>query len=392
MTPATPPEGEGRAERLVDMFLGQRLESADEPPGLREAVIERVASQADTIRRRGQAQVDRLRSASSRRMPAAYLVDEEILENELQTSAAGIRTARALEGILSDPRRFERKLANRLAPNAQWALRCEASRVPRPPTRASALKWSLPPIPWLESTDAWPPPGAAALDGVRQLRGADGQPVRVAEAPYAGWVQLGLVERQGTLASSHPAIPARNLLVATGFEAYGGLPPANSMALSSSPPNLWATGCDQLAPRIDAEHAQRVLSTAEGPLGALVNYEGQSGAPHRYRGIGLQLLTLVPRIEIVALLGLRPEIPALRHVLVDNDGPALIGRQWHGFLIHDGTYDPLEPAIHGADLLLRSDLFSLLENTVGTDRLALGLLVDYSERSTSLNEPDTDVQ
>lgn len=336
--PATPPEGEQRTGKLVNMFLGQRLKSADEPPGLREAVIERVASQADKIRGRGQAQVDHLRSPSSRRLPDAYLVDEEILENELQASAAGLRTARALAGFVSDPFRFEHRLAQRLAPSALWALRCEASRVPRPATRVTALKWSLPPIPWLESTNNWPPPGATALNDVRQLRGTDGQPVRVAEAPYAGWVQLGMVERQETFASSHPAIPARKLFVATGLEVSSGPPPPGSAALSSGPPNLWAKGSDQLRPMINAERARTVLSAAQGPLTALANYDGQLGAPHRHRGLGLQNVTLVPIVEIVALLGLRAEIPTLRHVLVDNDGPALVGRLWRGFLIHDGNY------------------------------------------------------
>lgn len=375
MTAASRHEGERRAERLVAMFLDDRLAAAHQPPGLREAIIEQVASQADKIKSRGQAQIDSLRSASCRRLPDAYLIDEEILENELQTGAAGIRTARALEGIVSDPNSFEHKLAQRLASNALWALQGEASRVPRPPTRASALEWSLPPIPWLESTTDWPPPGAAALEGVRQLSGADGLPVRVAEAPYAEWVQLGMIERQDTFASSHPAVPARSLFVMTGLEVCDDPPPANSAALSTGPPNLWATGSNQLVPRIDAAHARTVLSTSQGPLAALADYENQRGEPHRHRGAGLQHFTLVPRAEIVALLGLQPEMPPLQHVLIDENGPALVGRQWRGFLIHDGSFDPLEPAVHGADLLLRPDIFAILEDAVGPDRVALGVTV-----------------
>ena len=154
---------EERAEGLVNMFLDDRLQDANEPPGLRKAVIDRVSRRADDIGKRGWEQIGHLRSPSSRRIPDAYLADEEVIENELQTAAAGIRTARALEGVLSDPRKFEHNLAQRLAPNARWSLRSEASRVPRPPTRASVLDWSLAPIPWAENETGWPPAGAVAL-------------------------------------------------------------------------------------------------------------------------------------------------------------------------------------------------------------------------------------
>lgn len=388
----TPPTGKELAKKLVSMFLGDRLEDANEPPGLRRAVTERVAVRADSIRKRSQAQVDQLRSPSSKRLPDAYVADEENLENELQTGGAGIRTARALEGVISEPREFERGLARDLAPNAKWTLRSGASRVPRPSTRPSQLDWSLPPIPWIDSKTEWPPPGAAALDGVRQFTGTEGQPVRVTEAPYAGWVQLGMVERQETFASSHPTIPARRLIIEAGLIAHDGPTPTKTVPLSRGARDLWAEPepYDRLAPDVDGEHARRVLAAAEGPLAALVDYGDHAGAPHRYRGIGLQRFTLVPRVEVIAVLDLQPETPALRHVLVDDHGPALVGRQWHGFLQHAGDYYPLEPAIHGADLLLRPDLFDILENTVGTNRLALSLLVKHSERSTSPEDPDGD--
>ncbi|MGD1609324.1 hypothetical protein ACP6C2_29830 [Mycolicibacterium septicum] len=383
MSSPTPPSSERRTARLVSMFLGDRLEDASEPPGLREAIIDRVALAADKIRKRGQTQIDHLRSPSSSRLPDAYLVDEEILENELQVCAAGIRTARALEGVFSDPHRFEYELAQCLASNAQWAMRCEASRVPRPSTRASVLDWSLNPIPWLKNEDEWPPSCAVALSGARQLNGPDGHPVRVAEAPYAGWVQLGMIERQESLASRYPKVPARELFVATGLEACEGSPPANSAPLYTGSPDLWAVPHDQFAPSVDAEEAEIVLRSAQGPLSALVDYTGQPGAPHLYRGVGLQRFTLVPQVEIVALLGLRPEIPALRQVLVDHNGPALVGRNWHGFLIHAGDYRPLEPAVQGADLLLRPDLYESLVRVVGTERLALGITVNHATHEPS---------
>ena len=385
MTWGTP---EQRAEGLVDMFLDDRLQDANEPPGLRKAVIDGIAGRVDDIEEREAQQIRHLSSPSSRRIPDAYLADEEVIENELQTAAAGIRTARALEGVLSDPRKFEYRLAQRLAPSARWSLRGEASRVPRPPTRASVLDWSLAPIPWVENETGWPPAGAVALDGVRQLTGAEGEPPRVAEEPYAGWVQLGMIERQRTLAERYPAIPARQVLIASGLETCDALPPANSWPLSGGPPYAWAVAYDHLVAGLDADQARTALETTRGPLAAIIDYERQPGAPARDRGTGLHPFALVPRLEIIALLALRPETPPLRHVLIDDNGPALVGRLWRGFLIHDGNYSPLEPAVHGSDLILRPDLYAILESTVGKDRLSLGVTVSHSEHQPSPDEPD----
>jgi hypothetical protein len=149
------------------------------------------------------------------------------------------------------------------------------------------------------------------------------------------------------------------------------------MPFSRDAAGLWAVRHDRVAPTLDAEGARIALSSTEGPLSALIDYEGQPGAPAHNRGVGLQRSTLLPRIEVIAVLGLRPETPALRHVLVDDSGTAIVGRQWRGFLTHDGNYRPLEPAIHGADLLLRPDLYEILVNTVGKDRLTLGISVSH---------------
>ncbi|MDQ3154923.1 MAG: hypothetical protein M3R63_25385 [Actinomycetota bacterium] len=391
MTWGTPQE---RAEGLVNMFLGERLEGADEPPGLREAIIDGVAGRIDDLGKRGREQIDQLRSPSSRRIPDAYLADEEAIENELQTGAAGIRTARALEGVMSDdPRRFEHDVAQFLAPNARWSVRAEASRVPRPPTRPAALGWSLTPIPWVETDAEWPSAGAVALADGRQLVGADGEPVRVAEKPYTEWVQLGMFERQGTLATRHPDAPARHVVIAVGLEEVcDGPPPAGSVPLSGAPPNAWAVTYDRLMPGLDPERARTALATTRGPLAAIIEYDFQLGAPARDRGTGLHPFPLVPRLEVIALLGLRPETPALRHALVDDNGAALVGRLWRGFLIHDGNYSPLEPAVHGADLLLRPDLYETLEHTVGKDRLILGLTVSHSARQASFDEVEPEIR
>jgi hypothetical protein len=239
------------------------------------------------------------------------------------------------------------------------------------------LDWSLTPIPWIEDDAQWPPAGAVALSNVRQLTGTDGEPIRVGEQPDRGWIQLAMFEQQATLATRHPETDARQLLIATGFEACDGPPPANSMPLSQTPPNPWAVRHDRHDPSLDVERARAALGSAAGALAALINYKGQAGALSKDRGVGLPSFALVPRVELIALFGLRPEAPAVRHVLVDDHGVAIVGRQWRSFLIHDGSYSPLEPAVHGSDLLVRPDLYETLLRAVGADRLALGMTVRH---------------
>lgn len=372
-------DGESRehAAGLVRSFLDERLGLANEPPGLRQAIVEALQDRVEEVRDRGGEQLSQLRSASSTRMPDAYLHDEVVLEDELQRAAAGLRTAQALEGgLMRDPGRFEQVLARRLEPSARWAMREESSRVPRPPTRPEGLWWSLSPIPWVEEDSKWPPPGAVA--GTKQLAGTDDKPVRVVEEPYAGWVQLGLLERQATLASTYPHVPARQLLITAGLEALDGNPPEGSLPLAATRPLAWIAPHDRLDPDLGSSGARTALA-AGGPLAAVVDYDLELGAPHRQRGVGLHPFALAPRSEVVVLLGLRPERPALRHALVDDDGPALVGRLWRGFLIHDGNYDPLVPGVHGADLILRSDLYEKLEVALGKERIALRFRASLSD-------------
>lgn len=379
---------EEQADWLVNEYLGQRLEDANEPPGLRAAVSARIAQRVDDLRQRLREQSRYLRSPSSRRIPDAYLADEEALEDELQIGASGIRSAMALEGILTEPRTFELDLARDLAPNPQWSVLTEASRVPRPSTRAPELSWSLDPLPWLEEGSIWPPSGSGNFDADSREKRTGAEPVRVREAPYSGWIQLGMFELQATLASRYPAVPARQVIIITGLEACDGEPPRASLPLSEAPPNVWAEGYADLVPGIDATRARTALRTTQGPLISIVDFESQPGAPSPRRGPGLPITALAPRIEVPALLGLRPEQPALRHVLVDDNGPALVGRLWRGFLIHDGTYTPLEPGVVGADVILRPDLYELLEAAVGKGRLSLGLVVSQSEREPAATDDE----
>ncbi|OSY35147.1 MULTISPECIES: hypothetical protein [Pseudonocardia] len=76
-------------------------------------------------------------------------------------------------------------------------------------------------------------------------------------------------------------------------------------------------------------------------------------------------------------LGLVPTPGISGFSLGDRDGPGLVGRVWRSDLVHDGGYQPAFPAVDGADLLLRPDLFQRLQRITGESRARVGVSVSY---------------
>lgn len=188
-----------------------------------------------------------------------------------------------------------------------------------------------------------------------------------------------MFERQATLASTYPKQPSRQLIITSGLEVTGASISIDSLPIGTNPPNIWLAPYDHLLPGVDQASAAEMLEDLQGPLTTIANYRGQRSAPHGGRGVGLHPFSLVPRLELVVFLNLRPESPTVRQCLVDDQGPALVGRNWRGFLIHDGSYTPLEPAVHGADLIVRPDLYERLEDTLDKNRIQSGITVRHSE-------------
>ncbi|MET9347600.1 hypothetical protein [Streptomyces termitum] len=385
------------ATEIVDEYLAARLASAGNPAGLRETVIDLVAEALPqhVTPLMGQ-QLDLLTHPSRTQSPDAYLADESAAEDALQHALAGLRAALAGAGrMIGKAQTFERNAAARLRDDPRAALRAELARVPRPVTRPEVLQWSLDPAPWFSDSPresaAWPPPGLRSVADQRHLPdGAMALP-RVDGGPYEGWVQIGLVERQRTPARRYPDQPARQIQIFVGLEASTSDDAGDSLPLSQAPWHLWTRPLRHLDPDAAVTAAEHIGS-ADQPLVALTDASSTRlvNAPLPSHGLGLPHYVLAPAPPVVVVFGLQPTAGIHGFSLSDASGEAIIGRQWRGHLVHDGNYKPLLPAVEGADLLIRPDLFTRLHDTVGAARCRVGISVIHmpaDETDDTIDKP-----
>ncbi|MFE9132151.1 hypothetical protein ACFYOF_43230 [Streptomyces sp. NPDC007148] len=373
------------ATHLVDHYLGARLDAAGSPAGLRETVIDLVIDALPDVETLMGTQLDLLTNGRRSQLPDAYLADQAAAEDSLQRAAAGLRAALAQAGHLGNAQSFERGAAARLRDDPRAALRAELARIPRPLTRPETLMWSLDPAPWFSDSHPadkpWPPSGFASVAGLRSLQGNATAFARVGEGPHKGWVQIGLFERQRTPARRYPDQPARQLQIVVGLEALDGDPPPGTLPVSRAPWQLWTTPWWRLGVGFTTESAAEYIRTRDQVLTALTD-AGATGLvdaprPRTLSGLGLPPYVLAPASSVAATLGLKPTEGICGFSLSDVTGEALVCRQWHGHLVHDGNYEPLLPAVAGADLLIRPDLFTRLHDTIGAARCRVGVNVHH---------------
>jgi len=374
------------ATHLVDHYLGPRLDAVGSPPGLRETVIDLVTEAIPQhVQALMDAQLDLLTNSSRTLFPDAYLADQAAVEDALQHAAAGLRAALAQAGHLVNARNFEHGMAARLSDDPQAALRAELARVPRPLIRPEPLRWSLDPAPWLSDSHQeekpWPPIGLAEVAGLRSLPGGASVFSRVDDGPHAGWVQIGLVEHHRTPARRYPDQPSRKVLLIVGLEAASDNPPPGTLPVCRGPWQLWIHPWQRSAAGLAARGhaAAEHIGAKDQALVALTDAGTASlaGSARRPTGLGTPPYVLAPAASVVALLGLEPTSGVCGFSLSDTTGEAMICRQWRGHLVHDGNYEPLLPAVAGADLLIRPDLFTRLCDTIGLSRCQAGISVHH---------------
>ncbi|MET9535824.1 hypothetical protein ABZY02_35615 [Streptomyces sp. NPDC006649] len=181
-------------------------------------------------------------------------------------------------------------------------------------------------------------------------------------------------------------MPNSPVHIAFGLEAVNDDPPPSTLPLAQAPWQLWTRPHRRLAPGpTKAETAAEHIRTKNQALVALTV---TVDTPHRDSGLGLPLYLLAPAASVVATLGLEPTDGICGFSLSDAAGEALICRQWHGHLVHGGNYEPLLPAIAGADLFIRPDLFTRVCETIGPSRCRTGISVRHTP-ATRDGAPDS---
>lgn len=369
------------AADLVDELLADRIASAGHLPGLHEATVDLLARalRTDAVNDLMRAQLRQLRHTTSSALPDAYLAVDGATEDALQRAAAGIRSARARAGHLTDQTdavTLERQLTRSLSDDPRLALRAETARVPRPATRPRALRWSVPPVPWdsdRDDHDEWPPPGLNP-DELKGVLGGSSECALVERGPHEGWAQIGLIERQSTPARRYPQRPARAVTIAVGLELARRSRPTSTLPFGSSPRWLVAPHPQRLNESGEPNPAAtRSVLTRDQPLVGLV--DTGTGVT----GLGEPQDLLAPMPSLVDALELEPTARVCGLCLDDRHGPAVVGRTWRGHPTHDGNYQPTFPAVQGADLLLRADLLVRLRDTVGDERLRTGIMVSHRQ-------------
>jgi len=383
------PDPRKLAELIVDEQVGPRIAAAGNPPGLASATVE-LATEALTTHAIDQTQEQlRLLRRTSNCQPDAYLACDGAVEDAAQRAAAGIRTALARVGRLVDPHEFERDLDIDLRDDPELAVRAELARIPRPLARPTALAWSLPPAPWAgdrdRDGDKWPPPDAVAAKDLRSLPGGADALVRVGDGPHVGWVQIALIEVHHTPPHRYPHQPARHVRLAVGLEAATELPSPGSLPFAGAKWSVWTVPWRHLAPSSNPQTVRELLASGKFPLTAITNGSG-SERNHPSTGLGLPTYVLGPILPVIVFLDLRPTDGTCGFSLSDDAGPAIVARHWRGHLVHDGGYEPLFPAIDGADLLIRPDRFDELRRHVQDGRLQVRVAVDVGTGE----EPDED--
>lgn len=218
--------------------------------------------------------------------------------------------------------------------------------------------------------------GLVAASSLRCLPGGASALARVEDGPHTGWVQIGMIERHLTPARRYPAWPSRLVLIGLGMEITEQQPPATSLPFTSSPWHLWIVPGRRLDPTATADAAAQELAALSSPVVALAD-DGRGERGPRRAGLGRPPFLLAPILPLVVTLGLQPTPEICGFSLSDDDGPGLVGRQWRGHLVHDGSYEPLVPAVEGSDLILRPDLLAQLLDIVGEARVRTGVSASY---------------
>ena len=347
-----------REDMLVEFVAGQRLERVESIlPGFRLAVHARVAQTVagESYKSRMQTQSRALVDRSERRMPDAFLVSFEAVEEAIQIVAAGGRAALAASGeLLTDPAGWEDEIAEMLLDDAELPLAMEATRQPRPSIppppgpddaiwtrlRSQAIKQGEGPM-----TTNPLSKGREVIEGTVENQPSSTVP-QVESGEFSGWRMIGTVEKSASERDRQTS--SKKLTIRyQGLECcpLGHAPPTDLLPFGSADIRNWSV-------------------ETSGPLSSPTSFANRQavvgiddGSPQRqHHCLGMPEHLLAPTQWLISTLHLKPGSP---FVMEDSIGPALSLVTWRT-QYDSGHYHLAWPRLAGTAVLIRDDLFDRL--------------------------------
>jgi hypothetical protein len=358
-----------RIQRFIEFVAGVRLSQGERfLPGLLDAVSDRVTEvrASEAFKKRLKSQLDAFADSVHKRWPNAFLANEEIIEDALQSIAAGGRTARLMAGaLISDPIDWEDQLASELLNDPTAPLLIETHRQPRP---------QISPPPgignkvWVQIHESRSNGSSSSIvEAVERderliatitVKSARCSPI-VEGGNFGGWRWFATIENRVV---KHPEWRSETDLFVERYCAME-VRNANDRQSLTRPP---VTTGDLRQWSIKVDHAlETPLIERSQPLVG-VDYE-LAMVGDGCHGLGAPNPLLAPTVSLIALLKLHPGAP---FTYEDENGLALSLLTWRAEY-DTSDYYLARPRIWGCGIVIRPDLFNQLVIVVGEDRLVL---------------------
>jgi hypothetical protein len=356
-------------KRFIEAVAGVRLSRSERfLPGLLNAVGDQVTEirASEAFKKRLKSQIDAFADSIRKQWPNAFLANDEIVEDSLQSIAAGGRTACLMAGeLIASPMEWEDQLASALLNDPTIPLLLETHRQPRPqispPPSIGNEVWVQ--IHEYQSHSSRPSVVEAAEEDERLLATITVKPAScspiVEGGNFGGWRWFASVENRCV---KHPDWQRKTDLF---VERYCALEVRNTndrQALTRPP----VTTGDLRLWSIEVDHTlEAPLFEKSQPLVG-IDYElAIVGDVHH--GLGVPIPLLAPTTSLISLLKLHPGEPFSYE---DENGLALALTTWRAEY-DTSDYYLARPQLWGCGIVIRPDLFNQLVTVVGEDRLVL---------------------
>jgi hypothetical protein len=372
-------EAEANAGRRL--VRGERL-----LPGLSEKFLISATSalRGEPMTTRLGRQLDEFADSLTKRWPDAFLAPEQIVEEILQTVAAGGRTDLLARGIpAADPTAWEDELARLLTDHPRHVLGIEATRWPRPalpqPPDFSEGTWTA--IRDRIDSAVERCPDAAEHEGLLLATVSTNASAEVSVAEHGrlvGWRWVATIERRSVLQHDY-----RNAeLFAKRYRAIEVRDVGDEEALTLPP--LAVGDVRQWFARVHPDIGEGTLSVSTPLIGMDSELLPVQGGQ---RGLGWPDSLLTPTALLVASLGLGPGDP---WTMEDENGVGLALVTWRAEYDTSDYHLP-RPLLRGAGVLMRPDLFDVLTAVAGPKRLVFrDFVVGDSELAEIVAQPVAD--